>query len=331
MLTTTTTTALSTAEANALRFLGNLFLRPRTISTIVEYWLCNYEPIARDTFALVPRSLEPSEFYHTLIARVLLGPDDLVLVGQGSLAAGNNTSNAPRYQHYLNFIQPSHSDFTLALPVRHFLETRERSVPMRALLPLFYEASHYWQRRGHGATMGQHLCSFFRPGEGTTMAWQRLFLPLAFVAEILYRVQAAVRAADSVAWQTTQGIAIVQRMMDALRQRSPTTVLRTFETAALIPYISAMTAELTSTKGALQKLATCRTLTFNLRSTMRAHVRDLYEDMAPLLEAPFTAEDADYLPWNRVSADAPESLAFLWDASVEANENADGMDIDAVV
>ncbi len=282
---------------SAYRFLANLWWRPRSVWVIVEYWMQNYEPLALDTGALAPATLEPRDFYYTLLARILKGPDDLVLVSQGGLATSAD-ADVPRYVHTLNFIQPAGQDFTLSVPMRHFLKVEDEWV-LSSLLPLFYEAEYFWKSVIRPGNMGQCLCDYFHVN-GDMLGWRALFPVATFASEVMMRVLEGIQRERSSEWCTTQGLEAIAHWVNAFRDRPENqSQFSVAEDGWLVQYVEDMDrtlrAPLTSS---LAKLRRCTELTRVLRLTSHRFMGNLYTRMASVMDCAFCLDDVALLPWN---------------------------------
>ncbi len=330
-------------ERNVYRFLANLWLRPESIWRIVEYWMRNYEPLAIDNGALAPRSLEPSEFYHTLLARMFVGPDDMNLHGQGNFAVSGN-ANEPRYVHYINFMAPSASDFTLAISDRHFIHERLEPVAV-SLLPLYDNPMQVWKRGQRGTTMGDHFFDQFHIN-GDLFGWRSLFSPVAFAAEIMHRALCGLRQCKSMEWLARHGLTTIARWVEAFQAAgsSNTTTLSTnkkrttpsqfaqVEQPLLKAYCADMQHVLapSTVLGVLERIQRCASLTAELRMVSQGTVLDMYKVMASVLECPFALYKAPKRPWNLPPPPpVPASTQRIGDEK-EKEEEIDAMDIDEV-
>jgi hypothetical protein len=320
------THALTPHGASACRFLANLFLHPLSICAIVEYWLRNYEPLAVDTGAKAPATLSVGDFYHTLLSRVLAGVDDILLVGQGNMATAADTGH-PRYQHYLNFVRPSAGDFTLGLPVRYLL--REAPHIALALLPLYYEAEHFWRARSHGTLMGEHFFAHFHI-DSDAVRWRDLFPREAFALEIVSRVLAPFSHYLPSEWISSEAIPVIDRMLDAMQRHS-----------RLSTYVGDMRRILRNSQSVFDKISACRVLTYTYRRESHETIMRLYSDIATCLDMGVNLDDAVTLPWNRnilpleSNRHVMQLLSHARDSTQkeekEENEDEDAMDIDTIV
>lgn len=277
--------------ACAYAFVANLCLHPRVIDLTVEYWLQNYVPLTVRNGVVERVVSGDQELVCHLIARLYAGADDVCLVGQGSLALSAD-AEAPRYVHYLNFVAPAGRDFSLAVPLRHYLR-RETAPLLASLLALFLHAGDVWKRVQHGTTMGEHLLTFFHAGHHET-EWQRLFSPLAFALEVACRVLLALRDTAPPEWFYARdasdggGIAFAAALLAALGQRRCQSV-HFDEEQRVLGALRRAAAAASPTLGVMQ---TTLAAFLEARAAMRAALATLYRQFADRLNYRFCLDDA---------------------------------------
>lgn len=287
-------------------FLANLFLAPRVIDAVTEYWMQNYVPVPLATGALAPLDSSPIEFVTALVRRLYAGCDDICLVGQGNLALTHD-ANVPRYVHYLNFIEPANHDFSLAIPVRHFLRTFPDSVrhcpteaTVVALIALYLQNKHIWKSAIRAATLGEHLFSYFHVG-AELYEWQGLFSPLAYAAEVVYRGLLGLRETQPTEWfYSTEGATMfLRRASEVLSQPRCSSVHSEQEDALVRAYRRELAqildnAHLSATDRVDKAVARLSTL----RSDIRQHVASVYKRVSERFNSTFCLDDMTLFPWQ---------------------------------
>jgi hypothetical protein len=288
-------TAKAHAGYCAYRFVANLFLNPRVIETCAEYWLQNHFELTLQRGSPEPQGASAVDMACHLITCVYQGVDDIVLVGQGSLAVSND-SPEPRHIHYLNFISPAGRDFSLALPVRAFLNRRTEKL-LVSLSTLYVQNEEVWRSGTHAATLGEHLFVYFRAGPDMT-EWRRLYSPLAFGLEIACRLLIGLRRLASPAWFSSEsgGMSFLRALLTALTRTRHEGLFAEDESVI----ITRLQADLATTlqSGSDERMSfACRRL-LQARREIRQVLARKYEDMAGALNQRFCLDDIQTLPWE---------------------------------
>lgn len=284
-------------SAAAYGFLANLFLNPRTLDVLAEYWLQNQLDPTLLQCVPAPRGTRPVDMARHVVERLYMGVDDVVIVGHGNVAFSSEL-HEPRYVHYLNFVAPSTQDFSLAIPVREFVKRRTQSLAA-SLLALYMTNEVVWAKATHAATMGEHVFAHFRAGAGeTTLRWQRLYSPLAFALEYVCRLLTAMHESLSPTWLNADmgGMLFIRELiMHALCQPRSASVFAPTETAVLAALTSTAQVHLREKNfsGALRCLRYAR-------AEMRRALCMLYYCMRRPLNRRFCLDDLERLPWRAV-------------------------------
>lgn len=277
--------------------IANLFLNQRVISAAVEYWLRNHFELTLLRDVPHPESESFEDMAAHFITRVYEGVDDIVLVGQGSLAISSD-SVEPRYIHYLNFIGPAQRDFTLALPVRYLITKRTEELAA-SLVAAYTENEEVWKSANHAATLGEHHLANFGVGGG---AWWRLFSPLAYGLEIATRLLIGVRDTMPTSWYygETGGTFLARALFNALLSRRCDSLFAKEEEAALVEVrqIFAQCLQTYSSRGAVARLTRAVACLLRARVTMFQVLASAYQDMAKRHNRRFCLDDTPSRPWQ---------------------------------
>ena len=287
--------AVTRAGECAYRFVANLFLNPRVIEVIAEYWLQNHLELSLQRGTLEPRSASAVDMACHLIACVYQGVDDIVLVGQGSLAVSNDSPD-PRYIHYLNFISPAGRDFSFALPVRGFLNKRTEPL-LASLIALYVQNEEVWRSASPAATLGEHLLMYFRAGPDMS-EWRLLYSPLAVGLEIACRVLMGLRRLASPAWfcSETGGQAFLRSLLEALSRPRFEGLFAQEENDILVSLQTGLGKM--SRLGASERMAFACHRLMQARREVRKVIARKYDSMRKVLNRRYCLDDTLSLPWE---------------------------------
>ncbi len=294
----------ASVEQCCYSFLVNLFMHPRVVDCVVEYWMQNYVPVALATGAVAPLDSSPMEFVTTLVRRLYAGCDDICLVGEGNLALSNDAS-VPRYVHYLNFISPAVHDFSLAIPVRHFLRGNPRCLTEHivvALLSLYLQNTAVWKSGVRAATLGEHMFSYFHVG-ADLCEWQSLFSPLVYAVEVVYRSLIGLREKTPLDWfYSTDGAPQFMRHVSAVLGQPRRASIHTADEDSLLKAYRQDLAQIldNTTKSAADRVGEAVARTSTLRSAIRQSVAIVYKGASNRFNSVFCLDDVTTLPWQDV-------------------------------
>ncbi len=179
------------AEAAAVLVAANLFLRPRTVGALVEYWLRHYTPpilLPGDEAGAAPAvEPDPGVWLASLVRQLLRGPTELALVGRA--CAAGTAEGAPHWLHWMQLVElaPGVPDTTLTVLVPFFAQ--QRFWPLcRSLARLYQHVAHGWNVRSAelaraGTLAGECFYTSFRH----LPVLERYYPRTLFVVEALYR------------------------------------------------------------------------------------------------------------------------------------------------
>ena len=162
------------AEAAVVALASSLFLQPRTVRALVEYWMRHYAPpvlvATADMAALVATETELSAgaWMARLVAALVRGPADLVLAGHSRFALTVDARD-PRWLHWFSLFMesPSVPNRTLSVLVPFFAEAQLGEVCL-ALHRVYANCARVWATSSDQARMG-------------TLAGEHLFADCRFV------------------------------------------------------------------------------------------------------------------------------------------------------
>lgn len=289
---------MQSAGRCAYSFLANLFLNPRTLGAIAEYWLRNYLEPTLLRGAPEPQGMNATDIACHMIRCLYQGVDDIVLVGQGNLAVSNDSPD-PRYVHYVNFIAPAGRDFSFALPTRHFLDKRVEEV-LTTLLSLYMQNEEVWRSGIHAATLGEQLFLYFRAGPDL-VEWRLLYSPLAFALETVCRLVMGLRREASPAWfcADTGGLALLRALLAALARPRAHSLFHETEDAVVAALQKDMETTLAQAGSSERMAFACRRL-MQARREMHLALADKYATMSASLNRRYCLDDIELLPWENV-------------------------------
>ena len=192
------------------RLLANLFLNPRVVHVLAEYWLRSYQPLVVNMGGPAPTAQHAGEWVATMVSRLLVPPTDLVLTGQGGMAT-SEVATEPRWVHRLSFVAPS-LDFAMAVPITYLTRARCRALCI-SLQDVYRHNEHLWKRAVHGGMHGQHWFDMWT--DDVPLA--AVYHPTPFILALLTRfIRLLLRTLPHASHSTT-GYAHLERAVSYLR------------------------------------------------------------------------------------------------------------------
>ncbi len=145
-------------EAAVVRVAANLFLRPRALGMVVEYWVGNMTPplLLRTAAATAP-AMSVGQCMAGFARTLMRGPVDIVLPGRGRFLLTSDATQ-PRWLHWLALLD----DTTYSIRVPFFIE-QEQGQLLTALHDMYQHVSDVWllsdQLTRSGTLAGEHYFS----------------------------------------------------------------------------------------------------------------------------------------------------------------------------
>ncbi len=138
-------------EAAVVRLAANLFLRPRAVRALIEYWMLHYVPRPVDDAAAAVAAYEstPGQWMAAFLRVLLAGPSCLVLCGQGRSSCGGGE----HWQHWFNVFPRQGA--SLSVPMDE-LASAGLGEALAAWHNVYGRCELVWRRRYVPGVMGQH-------------------------------------------------------------------------------------------------------------------------------------------------------------------------------
>jgi len=193
---------------------ANLFLRPRLVGALAEYWLRHYRPpiLLPAAVTAAAAAAEPGGWIASLLTSVLRGPTELALVARPGAAAEG------RWLLWLQLIElaPGIPNTTLSLLVPFFTQQRFGALCL-SLVRLFQHVREGWNvRSAELARAGTLAGECFYTSFCHLDVLERFYPRTLLVVEILYRFGVGLMRALPPHQQQSIGAAVLREAMAPL-------------------------------------------------------------------------------------------------------------------